>query len=79
MTADTKVYQGGKFANLMNTAGKMPRYCGWNSHPPLVMALIFSPEGTADWVVTTGAWSLFALIMASFLIAFVFIKHCSPR
>ena len=46
---------------------------------PLVMALIFSPNGTADWVVASGAWGLFTLLMATFLISFVFIKHCLKR
>jgi len=79
MATDTKVYPGGQPLYLMNTVGKWLTFAGGIATAPLVMALTFSPNGTEDWVVASGAWGLFTLLMAAFLISFVFIKHCLKR
>jgi len=79
MATDTKVYPGGQSLNLMNTAGKWLTFAGGIATTPLVMALIFSPDGSPHWIISTGALGLATLLVATLLLSFVFIKHCLKR
>ena len=79
MATDTKVYSGGQSFNLMNTAGKWLAFAGGIATAPLVMALIFSPDGSPHWIISTGALGLATLLAATLLLAFVFTKHCLKR
>lgn len=79
MATDSKVYLGGQYLYLMNTAGKWLTYAGGIATAPLVMALIFSPDGSPHWIIFTGVFGLATLLVATLLLAFVFIKHCLKR
>ncbi len=79
MTTDTKVYPGGKPLYLMNTAGKWLTFAGGIATAPLMMALIFSPDGSPHWIISTGALGLDTLLVATLLIGIVFTKHCLKR
>lgn len=79
MATDTKVYPGGQYLYLMNTTGKWLTFAGGIATAPLVMALIFSPDGSPHWIISTGALGLGTLFVATLLLAFVFTKHCLKR
>ena len=79
IATDTKVYPGGQSLNLMNTAGKWLTFAGGIATAPLVMALIFSPDGSPHWIISTGALGLATLLVATLLLGFVFTKHCLKR
>ncbi len=79
MVTETKVYSGGQPLFLMNTAGKWLTFAGGIATGPLVMALIFSPNGSHHWIISTGAMGLATLLVATLLLTFVLTKHCLKR
>jgi len=74
-----KVYPAGQPAFYMNTAGKWLTYAAIMGTAPLVLALIFSPEGCPQWIINLGVASFFMLIIATVLVTTVLITNCASR
>jgi hypothetical protein len=70
---------GGKTVHLLNVTGKWLTVAGGVATFPLVMALIFTPESSANWVTTLGVLGCLALLIAALLIIPTCIGQCLAR
>jgi len=79
MPTESEAYPNGHAIHFLNTAGKWLTFIGGIATFPLVMALIFVPEASADWVSTLGVIGCLALILAVLLLIPACISLCLSR
>jgi len=79
MPTESEAYPNGHDIHFLNTAGKWLTFIGGIATFPLVMALIFVPEASADWVSTLGVIGCLALILAVLLLIPACINLCLSR
>ena len=64
---------------LMNTVGKWLALTGGVATGSLLIALIFMGHDSPEWIIIIGVLGLITLIIASFILGFIFIKNCLTR
>ncbi|MFK5950161.1 MAG: hypothetical protein QM500_15460 [Methylococcales bacterium] len=79
MPTEVKTYTSGHTIHFVNVAGKWLTFTGGIATFPLVMALIFMPEASADWISTLGVFGCLALILAALLLIPACIGQCLSR
>ncbi len=76
MPTEDKAYTSGHAIHFVNVTGKWLTFIGGITTFPLVMALIFVPEASADWVSTLGILGCLALFIAALLLILACIGQC---
>ena len=79
VSTEDKAYTNKHTIHFVNVAGKWLTFIGGILTFPLVMALIFMPEASADWVSTLGVLGCLALFLATLLLIPVCIGQCLSR
>jgi len=79
MTTEGEAYPNGHAIHFVNVAGKWLTFIGGIATFPLVMALIFVPKASADWVSTLGVIGCLALFVAALLLIPACIGQCLSR
>jgi len=79
MPTEGKAYKNGHAIHFVNIAGKWLTLAGGIATFPLVMALIFAPESSADWISTLGVIGCLALFVAALLVIPACIGQCLSR
>ena len=79
MPTEAKAYTSGHAIHFVNVAGKWLTFIGGFATFPLVMALIFVPEASADWISTLGVFGCLALFVATLLLIPACIGQCLSR
>ena len=79
MPTEAKAYTSGHVIHFVNVAGKWLTFIGGFATFPLVMALIFVPEASADWISTLGVFGCLTLILAALLLIPACIGQCLNR
>ncbi len=74
-----KVQTAGRRLPLLNTAGRWLALTAGLATAPLVMALIFTPQGSPEWIINLGVMGLIAFPVAGLLSGFVLVRHCVAR
>ena len=79
MPTENKAYTSGHAIHFVNITGKWLTFIGGITTFPLVMALIFMPETSADWISTMGVFGCLALFVAALLLIPDCIGLCLSR
>jgi len=79
VTTEAEAYPNGPAIHFLNIAGKWLTLIGGIATFPLVMALIFAPEASADWISTLGVIGCLALFVAALLLIPACIGQCLSR
>ena len=79
MPTEDKAYSNGHVIHFLNIAGKWLTLIGGIATFPLVMALIFAPETSSDWISTLGVLGCLALFVAALLLIPACIGQCLSR
>jgi len=79
MTTEVEAYPNGHAIHFVNIAGKWLTLIGGIATFPLVMALIFAPEASADWISSLGVIGCLALFVAALLLIPACIGQCLSR
>ena len=76
---ETEAYSNGHAVHFVNIVGKWLTFIGGIATFPLVMALIFAPEASADWISSLGVFGCLALFVAALLLIPACIGQCLSR
>lgn len=76
---EDKAYPNVHAVHFVNIVGKWLTLIGGIATFPLVMALIFAPEASADWISTLGVLGCLALFVAALLLIPACIDQCLSR
>jgi len=79
MPTEAEAYPNGHAIHFVNIAGKWLTFIGGIATFPLVMALIFAPEASADWISTLGVLGCLVLFVAALLLIPACIGQCLSR